>query len=300
MAHVPGLHPRDGVALLTLLLLACRSPISNLPFEEEAAFLSALPAATTWSSPRELVLAPLGDDPVLRAAKEAAGRWDAWVEGPVTLGEALRSREPDVRTDVARRWERLEVVANYTGAALGGEEPRRLWLEAEVVRLEDGSFQSSIAAAPDEASPAAEVSVLERDEDASIGGWNLDALFAAFEVDEAPGPMNVILYESGLFEGARRLQGSVGAGPGAETWFHTDLDRLGFSADLALTTDDLSWPATVESVVVPEAGGRAAGVVFRGTDELGFDACWDAAGDTVFVGGDEGIRRQGDATACAN
>jgi hypothetical protein len=281
-----------------LLLAGCASPISNTPFAEEAAFLAALPDARTWLAPLDVARAPVGDDPVLFAAKEAAGSWDGWVEGPVTLGEALRAREPDERTDVARRWSGVEVIANYTGAVLSAPEPRRLWVDGEVVRLEDGSYRASVAVAPAADVPGVEVGVGQR---AGAGGsarWDLDALFAAYGVAVAPGPL--ALDVRGEDEFARRLDGTVGDGPGASEWTLDGSTTIGFSADLAITRDGATWPAAIEATVQADDGGRAEGVLATGGGGTAFEACWDGAGNTTWLGGDAGIARTGEPGVCVS
>lgn len=52
--------------------------------------------------------------------------------------------------------------------------------------------------------------------------------------------------------------------------------------------------------MVPGQGGVATGVVFTSDGTLGFTACWDAAGDPVFRGGDAGVATTGGAGACVD
>lgn len=285
------------MAVLTFAA-GCATPISNDPFTEEAAFLAALPSADTWSSPYELQHQPVGPDEVLRAALASAATWDGWVEGPVVLGGALRSREPDARTDVARRWRRREVNANFVGAALAAPEPRRVWVEAEVVRLEDGAYRSAIAVASSQDGPLVEVGVGVRDGGATDADWDLDALLGVLGAGPGPGRLQLRL-EPDDDPVLRELDGAVGDEVGAAQWQLAGLDRMGFGAPLAVTTDGETWPAAAGLTEVPEIGGILEGTLFTPDGELGFTACWDGAGRTVFRGGDAGIAAQGDRSRCA-
>lgn len=280
-----------------LVLAGCGSPISNAPFTEEAEFLAVLPDAETWRAPLDVALAPVGDDDVLRAAKASAAAWDGFAEGPVTIGAALRAREPDERTDEARRWRDVEVVARYTGAALGAAEPRRVWVDAEVVRLVDGTFRATVAAGATDGGPRTEVGLGERAGSTTTAAWDLDALFAALGADAAPGPLTVDLVRDEE-AGTRTLDGAVGDGPAASGWSVRDDDELSFEAELAITSDGATWPADVAVAVRGGDGGRAEGVLSTGGGETAFTACWDGAGDTVFLGGADGITPVGDRAAC--
>lgn len=277
----------------------CATPISNAPFTDEAEFLAALPEEASWAAPTDVLRSPRGADGVLLATLAAGARWEGWVEGPVVLGEALRSREPDERTDVARRWRRREVNANYTGASLRTDEPRRLFVEAEVVLLEDGAFRSVIGVAPTEDGPWVEVSTATRDGDQLEATWHLDDLFAAHGVDERPGDL-ILELTDGPEDWRRELVATVGVGAASTDWRLRSEDLLGFSAPLQVTADGLEWPAAVDVTVVPGQGGVATGVVFTTDGTLGFTACWDAAGDPVFRGGDAGVATTGGAGACVD
>jgi hypothetical protein len=273
----------------TLLLAAgCGAPISNQVFLEEALFRGVLPSEARLEAPRAVELAPRGDAGVLAAAKEAAAQWQGLVEVAVASGEQLREAEPVERTDVARRWERIDVVTNrVAGGPLGfPDDTARFWVEAEILQPDDGSLEWTIAVAADEDGPYELVGEGEDDgEGAGSLTWDL-ALTASALGTAPPEPLGTLelTYEPPADGEDREVLGTHTAGALVEPYVIVGDYLLGFTGELDVTGAPLPGGATV---VHGEEGGRAEGVVF-GEPEIGFRACWDAAGTLVWQAVDGG------------
>jgi hypothetical protein len=258
--------------------------------EEEAAFLAALPSPDRLGAPEALRLAPDGPDPVLAAGRAAARRWFALVEVPLAHGEALREQTPDERTAVARRWEPFEVAPLLDGTALGLEGAATGWLRAEVLQLDDGSFEWTTELAVASAGPWAEVGSGRQQGLLGDQEWDLRAAAEALGGTADPGALTVSTVDADPDTGEPRSGDAIlRAGVVVEPWQLAGPDGLGFAHDLALTDDGLTWPGGATVFHATDEGGIAGGVVQQGVEELAFTACWDAAGATRSRTGDPGI-----------
>ncbi|MCA9491452.1 MAG: hypothetical protein KC621_16080 [Myxococcales bacterium] len=255
---------------------------------EEAAFLAVLPSAERLSPPEGLRTAPQGPDPVLAAGQAAAQRWFGLVEVPIALGEALRAQVPDERTAVARRWAPFEVAQQIDGDALGLSGSTTSWASAEILQLDDGSFEWTIALAPTEADEPRAVAHGTQQGRLGEQVWDLTSVAEVLGSDSAPGQLSLDSTDPDP-EGtaARQVDADLRRGPISEPWQLLELTGMTFVADLAITDDGLAWPAA--ATVFHEGAGIGAGIVQQGTVELSFTACWDGAGQTSSRTGDPGI-----------
>ena len=269
---------------LALLLAGCGAPISNQVFLEEALFQGVLPSRDRLGAPRDVELAPRGNAGALAAAKQAAADWQGLVEIAIASGEQLRRAEPVERTDVARRWETVNVATNrVAGGPLGfPDDTARFWVEAEIVQPDGGSFEWTLSVSAEEGGPYEAVGIGEDDGEGHGGMyWDL-ALTAATLGTTPPRELGTLelTYEPADDDAAveREILATHTAGAVVEPYVVSGENVIGFLAELDVTGSPIAGGATVFHG--PD-GGRAEGVVF-GDPDLGFRACWDGAGELVW------------------
>ncbi|MCB9684890.1 MAG: hypothetical protein H6738_15770 [Alphaproteobacteria bacterium] len=256
---------------------------------EEAAFLAVLPTSDRLAPPEALRTAPQGPDPVLAAGQAAAERWFGLVELPIALGDALRAEVPDERTTVARRWAPFEVAQQIDGDVLGVTGSTTSWASAEILQLDDGSFEWTVSLAASRTDDPRAIGHGTQQGRLGEQVWDLTAAAEALGSDATPGQLSLDTTDPDP-EGtaARQVDADLRRGPVSEPWQLLEITGIAFVTDLAITEDGLAWPAAA-TVFHDGAAGIGAGIVQQGTAELSFTACWDGAGTTASRTGDPGI-----------
>ncbi len=282
----------------------CGDPISNALFLEEAEFLAALPGEQRLAPPESIFLAPNGEAPLLRAAKEAATDWDRLVAVLAVSGDGLRAEaESAERSDVVRRWHGVNVAHRFgPDDPLGFPPASTDWfVDGEILRLGETTFEWSLslsATAEEE-----RIAVASGVHEAAGGTFTWDGDLAAGSLGVVP-PIEVgaldAVYALAIGDKSiptidATLNLEVGSG---RSFTIAGTDLIAFDAvSLALTTDGLTWP--VAAVVVhQQSGGRAEGFVLQDGIARAFGSCWDDLGATTWIGGDAAILASGAESAC--
>ena len=80
-------------------------------------------------------------------------------------------------------------------------------------------------------------------------------------------------------------------------WHGVDEVALSWVTDAQWTLDGATWPAAVEVVHDPGAGGWATGWLYTDAGETPIAVCWNADGDDVWIQG-EGLPEIGVEADC--
>jgi hypothetical protein len=285
------------------VLVGCGDPISNDVLLEEAEFLAALPGAERLAPPREIFLAPNGDAELLRAAKGASAAWDRLVGALAASGDGLRgAAESAERSEVARRWFAVNVAHHFAeGDPLGVPAGSADWfVTGEILRTGETTFEWTLAVAATADAVPVEVAVGVHEPTVGSFLWDAEATAAALGLEPPAevGALEVDYTEIGdqpverTVEGAQLWTSAIGP-----TWAIAGDATLGFDAPVSVTTDGLAWPAHT-AVVHGAEGGRAEGQVQQDGIDHAFSSCWDADGQTSWLGGDDAISAQGSESSC--
>ncbi|MBX2801440.1 MAG: hypothetical protein KTR31_27435 [Myxococcales bacterium] len=286
------------------LLGACGAPISNAPFLEEQTFLRALPLPERVQAPSEIRLAPAGNSTVLAEAKAFAQAHDDQLRILLEAGALLTEEEgPSQRTSTRRVWEPFPFTFDDGGTSSGGE-PVDGWMQVSVERPAGGQdLEWTLELGQGADDPWIEVGHGDYDgENEGTIEWDLDAAVAALALTAEPRGAVTMIFED-LGNEVPELQGrDVTA-----TFSRTTLvpvrmladTILQFSSNFEVTADDASFPGIAVVSHVEWEGGWAVGAVFAGQEsEIAFETCWDVDGNALYMGGDDGIRVEGDVGSC--
>lgn len=272
-------------------LAGCGAPISNEPFVDEAVFLGALPSTERLHAPSAVLLAPNGDADVLRAAKTAAAEWDTWWAIAAATGDELRAVPPDERTEVARRWNGLNVAARLTANTFGNAGAViDWWVTAEVVEPAEGDPAWTIAIGTSEDGPFTAVGAGSGADGSGCVTWDLPGTAEALALDP-PAPLGVLdatFTDLDPVLGVRRADLAYEVDGVVLPYAVAGEELLAFTGLLAVTDDGASWPGFATATHTA-TGGRAQGLVLEEGVERTFTSCWDANGLLVWQGGEGGV-----------
>jgi hypothetical protein len=279
---------------MATLLSGCGSPITNHVLVEDFEFLDALPSRSRHAGPTAVMNAPLKDALLLQEAQQAGDNLNQLTEAIFTVSDVLLATVPDERNTTLRSWEPVSVVDERD------DEVFLFWVQAELLRTDDSQdIVWTIQAAADTDGPFVDVGTGRHDPSgAGSFRWDISA-HAVLIGEQAEGTLEV-KYEVDE-DGARISEYRV-----EEQFFGTDQlwvthgqAALAFTSVLELTEDGLEWPGWVQTVHVPEKGGRALGALYKSeNDVFNFASCWSADGVSQWVHGDVDIATHGTETNC--
>ncbi len=270
---------------MLVLVTGCYDPISNAAFVEDQRFTEALPTEALLGPPGPFADLQQASDPVLDAAIDARDDYLQTVRTLLESGEALRRTSPDNRGSDYRSWQPLP-VASTSDAGLDS-----WWIRADVVDAGDGLMASTIEVAESQDGPWTPAGEGWRDP-MGRGGIDWDLTFF-----EDSGHLNVAFEQAdyGRNVTVEHRGNLVTLG---NAWGLYGDAAMGLPlGDVLLTTDGAAWPASA-GVLHSAQGGRADGTVFTPEGERIFHACWDAVGETTYLGGDPGVQTEGNEALC--
>ena len=284
----------------------CRAtPLTNLPFLEEAVFQAALPLESRLEAPLQILVAPNAvDNPLLDAAKRTAAEHQRLMEFPIEVGNRLREVTPNERSDIRRAWSPTELVVTAPPALSTSDALLSAWIRAEVVRPLDGALEATIEVASGEEGPWAVVSMGVEDEGSGELTWDLATTSAQLGTTppaELPG-FAADYEDRGVDIGAELPVRRVDVRYDLSTGLVRNLTIVGdialqFEGLLSVTDDERTLPGAA-LVVHTENGGWGRGAVFDGKGETEFEACWGPFGEILYAAGGTGIETQGVASEC--
>jgi len=296
-------HPAErGLPLLIALLAACGAPISNAPFTEEGAFLDALLAQDDLAAPEALlaVSADGGTAPLLVQARLALDAYEGLLAFPVAVCGQLAEVGPTQRTAVRRIWSPTALTVPVATDADGGQRLETIWVQAEVLRVDEARFEVRVDARETETVSAFTIATGFVDDGASVWRWELDRVATVLDLDVGRLATLELAHEpAGGADGGRRVEARYGTPPTFDASWVLDGDAaFAFSGRFAVTTDGLTWPGYL-TVVHTVDGGRGLGEVDVAGETLSFGSCWEGDGTGIWQGGeDPRIATAGDPAAC--
>ncbi len=269
-----------------LLGVGCGPPISNQLFYEDALMVAALPSEERVGPPSDVRLARVGDSQLLREAVEEAVSVSEITEVMARSGDALRSTDPDTRTDVARGWDAVQVAGDIDN------ERRSWWVTAEVLQPAEGEDLTwSMSLATDPGGPWVEVGVggHELDGDGAIL-WSLGPTLEVVGLDPtlAPGDLEITYGLDGEVRFAEILyvDGADTLGP----WGVAGTQVLAWQGTFQLIPgaegEDPQSAYGVAQVFASPDGGWGQGELYPAGEALTFETCWGPEGDRLYEGGE--------------
>lgn len=279
-----------------LLLAACGDPISNRDLAADGEFLGALPSEARLGAPAVVRDFPLGDSALLGDAQGALAALDGLTVGARASTATLVATTPTERSDLLRAWEPVAAAAEIDG------ETRLWWITADIVRADaDADLEWEIRASAGKDGEYAVVGEGRHDPaGAGTFAWDAAAFARILDLPVDHDALEGVYDDFGADDGGRdvAVTGSRGGIP-AGTWALVTTAAFAWSGTFAVTADGEALPGFALAYGIAGVGGRLAGEVVRGEEPVAWEACWNAAGDDVYLDGDAGVARVGVPGNCA-
>lgn len=272
--------------LIGVVLAGCGEPISNAWFFTGDEITAALPSGSRLTPPVAFLSAGDVPDPVFASAIRTAVDLDDVLVIPASAGEVLASTTPDTLSDDERIWDPLVMAFSDEGSVVTA------WIAGSVVSPVNGNPQWTMQGASSSSGAFTTLGSGHHEPEAAQGSFEWSVSLASLLLGRDTEGTIAVDYT----DEPRRV---VVEGLGLEPAAFTD-HEITWSDNLELTEDSLQWPVYATAWHVETEGGGASGVVTTDATTLAFTSCWDAAGNTVYLGGDEGVLQLGAASACGH
>ena len=241
-------------------------------------------------------LARVGDSDLLEQAVNAAANLDDYLAPLLAAGEAMRSEAPSDSSDVLRAWKPLSAATRIDGDA------HLWWVRGEIVQAElGGDLDWQIEAASERNGDWTEVAYGDHDPNGKGNAtWKVTEMASLLGLADDLGTLSISYDDDGTDDGSRLIEFEVDEPLGTpRLWTVAGEVVLGWTSDLQVTDDGLTWPAAAQVFHVDGDGGRANGVFYKELDvPLSFQSCWDWQGDLLWLKGDEDISGTGGPASC--